>query len=168
MVDVGCFAIDTDDDFESLPLLRASLLGMHLANVVLALRVVERTRQRRQNIRPVDAKCGSHFGSSIALTRSRRSRCVLVKAWVGLLLLQLVVWSKSAGRVSDGFKSRKKKLGGLSVVGCDSKISFGSHCQSRSSLGGWDSARKKAQLLPSDYYPPEAGIDNADKIGKDV
>ena len=154
MVNVGCFSIDTDNDFESLPLLRASLLGIHLANVVLALRVVERTRQRRQNIRPVDAKCGSHFESSIALTQSRQSRWVVGWAWVRLLLLQLVVWSKGAGRVSDGFKSRKKKLGGLSVVGCDSKISFGSHCQNRSSPGGWDSARKKAQLLPSDYYTP--------------
>lgn len=61
MVNVCRFAVDADDDLQPLPLLRAGLLCVDLSDVVLALCMVERTRQRSQDVWTVDAESGSHF-----------------------------------------------------------------------------------------------------------
>lgn len=71
VVNVGCFSVHANNYFQPLPLLGSGLLCVNFANVVLALGVVEGTRQRCQNVWPVDAESGSHlvFSQSLSLQR---------------------------------------------------------------------------------------------------
>lgn len=86
VVDVCRFTIDTDDDLKSLSLLGASLLGVDLTDVILALRMIEWPRQGRQNIWSVDAEGRSHIESSRSCELSRRLEWEAGSADVRLLL----------------------------------------------------------------------------------